>query len=183
MQQDGVMAYDKKQKKGSPSLFLTGLCQEKEKINFDFLSNVMLKSEVDMTSEEVFVVGIESSRPNSSISSLKRSLVLDDLDIESELPKGSSNTLGTGTWSLARIRSSSSMYWAAIHPCFSIKKSTTYSPKGELISKSSSLTSVVGKGVGITHLELLSDVTSDSLRIRTRSSTLDFMNSSFPLRG
>ncbi|GJW54289.1 hypothetical protein Tco_0098374 [Tanacetum coccineum] len=47
---------------------------------------------------------------------------------------------------------------------FSIKNSTTYSPRGELISKFSSLTSVVGKGVltGISHSKLLSDVTSDS---------------------
>ncbi|GKC20978.1 hypothetical protein Tco_1023128, partial [Tanacetum coccineum] len=53
------------------------------------LKQICLGSGSGGTSKEDSIVGIESSRPNLTMSSSKRSLVSDDLDIESELPKGS----------------------------------------------------------------------------------------------
>ncbi|GJY77890.1 putative reverse transcriptase domain-containing protein [Tanacetum coccineum] len=106
---------------------------------------------------------INISRNNDSTK--ERSYVV-DLDIELELPKGSSNTLGIRTGSSASKHSSSSMSLLGLKSIslspvkrvsrsslkskpatsmFSIKKSTTYSPKGELISKSTSPLSVEEK--------------------------------------
>nr|GEY55456.1 hypothetical protein [Tanacetum cinerariifolium] len=73
------------------------LCRKKNGSNLSTsLKRICIGSGSGKSSEEDSV-GIESFRPKSAMSSSKRSLVLDDLDIESELPKGSSNTLGTGT--------------------------------------------------------------------------------------
>ncbi|GJT57161.1 hypothetical protein Tco_0992215 [Tanacetum coccineum] len=85
----------------------------------------------------------------STVVSSKESQYLNILTLESELPKGSSNILRTGTWSLARKlpRISTSLRGLKSITLSPIERVSTWSLEGKSISIiSSPKTSVQGKG-------------------------------------